>query len=233
MRILVVDDEEDIIDLISLNLVREGYTVISALTGEQALELVAAQKPDLIILNLMLPGIQGLDVCRYLRTNPDFARIPIIMLSAKTGEIDKILGLEIGADDYITKPFSTRELLARIRAVVRRTRPREKVEEQRRPFVHRDLTIDFEKYDVMVKGKRVDLTPTEMKLLFFLARNPGRVYSREQLLGHVWGEDRFVTNRSVDVHVSRIRKAIEGNPQKPDYILTVTSIGYKFDDAQG
>ncbi len=228
MKIMVVDDEPDIVDLITLNLAREGYRVIPAYTGEEALDLVRTRKPDLMILDLMLPGIQGMEVCRHIRGIPEHADMPILILSAKDTEVDRVLGLEMGADDYVTKPFSMRELTARVRAALRRTDGQRKKSEDDGKFFHKGLSIDFDKYEVAVGGNKIDLSPIEMKLLFFFARNPGRVYTREQLLHKIWG-DAFVTPRSVDVHISHLRRLIEEDVQKPAYILTVTGVGYKFD----
>jgi len=208
-KILVVDDEEDIIELICSNLQREGYTVIPARTGEDALELVKKQRPDLIVLDLMLPGVQGLEVCREIRGTQEYS----------------------GADDYMTKPFSVRELISRIRAALRKTKGHQKKVGHERTFSHKQLFIDFDKYEVTIKGRRVELSPIQTKLLFFFAKNPGRVYSRDQLLDQVWGGEVFVTPRNVDVHISRLRRLIEEDPQKPTYIVTVTSVGYKFDDS--
>jgi two-component system alkaline phosphatase synthesis response regulator PhoP len=233
MKILVVDDEEDIVNLISGNLQREGYKVIPAFTGEDALELVRTKKPDLMLLDLMLPGIQGLEVCKMIRSNPDHAAMPILIVSAKANEVDRILGLEMGADDYITKPFSVRELVSRVRVALRRVNGQQKKNEHARTYACRELFIDFDKHDVTLKGQKIELSPTELKLLFFFTKNPGKVYTRDQLLNHVWGEDVYVTARNVDVHISRLRKLIEENPQKPKYIVTVTSVGYKFDDSNG
>jgi two-component system alkaline phosphatase synthesis response regulator PhoP len=233
MKILIVDDEKDIVDLLTVNLVREGFQVISTDNGENALELVSAKKPDLIILDLMLPGIQGFEVCRLIRSDPENAQLPILILSAKDAEIDRIVGLEIGADDYITKPFSMGELIARTRAALRRGGRHHKKTVSVQTFSHGELFVDFERYDVAVRGNKIDLSPIEMKLLFFLTKNPGRVYTRDQLLDQIWGDSVFVTPRVVDVHVSRLRKLIEKNPQKPEYIVTVMSIGYKFDDSHG
>jgi len=230
MRILVVDDEPDIVDLISLNLEREGHKVVPAQTGEDALNLVKTKRPDLIILDLMLPGIQGLEVCRHIRANPDYSDIPILILSAKDTEMDRVLGLEMGADDYITKPFSVRELIARIRVALRRADGQRKETGKDEKFRYKGLHVDFDKYEVIAGGKKVGLSPIEMKLLFFFVRNPGRVYTRDQLLRKIWGEA-FVTPRSVDVHISHLRKLIEEDAQKPAYILTVTGVGYKFNDS--
>jgi two-component system alkaline phosphatase synthesis response regulator PhoP len=231
MKILMVDDEKDIVDLISVNLEREGFKVIPAYSGEEALELVRAKNPDLMILDLMLPGVQGLEVCRQVRADPEHASMAILILSAKDGEVDRLLGLEMGADDYVVKPFSMRELTARVRAALRRTGWQRSRDAKEGKFSHKGLLVDFDKYEVMVAGKRVNLSPIEMKLLSFFTKNPGRVYTRDQLLHKVWG-DAFVTPRSVDVHVSHLRKLIEKDAQKPCYILTVTGVGYKFDDSE-
>jgi two-component system alkaline phosphatase synthesis response regulator PhoP len=230
MKILVVDDEKDIVDLISLNLERDGYKVIPAYSGEEALELVRTKKPDLIILDLMLPGVQGLEVCRQVRAEPEHADVLILILSAKDGEIDRVLGLEMGADDYVVKPFSMRELTARVRAALRRTDGQRRKGGKEGKFSRKGLLVDFDKYEVAVAGKKVDLSPIEMKLLSFFTKNPGRVYTRDQLLHKIWG-DAFVTPRSVDVHISHLRKLIEQDTQNPAYILTVTGVGYKFDDS--
>lgn len=231
MKILVVDDEQDILDLLSVNLAREGFHVITTDNGESALELVSTKKPDLVVLDLMLPGIQGLEVCKQIRADLENINLPILMLSAKDGEVDRIVGLEVGADDYITKPFSMGELVARIRAALRKSGRSSKKTAQEQTFFCGDLIVDFDRYEVTVGGNKVVMSPIEMKLLFFLTKNAGRVYTRDQLLDQVWGDNVFVTPRVVDVHISRLRKLIEKNPQKPVYILTVTSVGYKFDDS--
>jgi two-component system alkaline phosphatase synthesis response regulator PhoP len=228
-RILMVDDEKDIVDLIAYNLEKEGYETLKALDGEKALQLVRTKTPDLVVLDLMLPGIQGLEVCKRIRKDPETAFIPIIMLTAKGAEIDKIVGLEVGADDYITKPFSVKELLARIKAVLRRSEAR-RAAGQAEVFEFKGLHIDFKSYEVTVDGKRVDLSPTEFRLLKFLSRNPGRVYSREQILDRVWGDEAFVEPRTVDVHIRRLRSRIEHDESSPDYIVTVRGAGYKFMD---
>ncbi|MBT8491358.1 MAG: response regulator [Deltaproteobacteria bacterium] len=228
LKILVVDDEKDLVDLIAYNLEREGFETLGAYNGEEALKIVKTEKPDLVILDLMLPGIQGLDVCSVIRKDRDTATIPVIMVTAKGEEIDKILGLEIGADDYITKPFSVRELLARVRAVLRRFKVSSEIEEKE-TFDFMGLHIDFNSHVVMVNGKHVELSPTEFKMLRFLSRRPGRVYTRDQILDHVWGEA-FVEPRTVDVHVKRLRAHIEENIAEPHYILTVRGVGYKFAD---
>jgi two-component system alkaline phosphatase synthesis response regulator PhoP len=227
-KILVVDDEKDLVDLISYNLEKDGFEVFKAFNGEKALELVKSGSPDLVILDLMLPGIQGMEVCKFIRNNPATASLPIIMVTAKGEEVDRVLGLEIGADDYITKPFSVRELLARVRAVLRRFAVSSEIE-QSEIFDFKGLHIDFGSHLVTVDGREVELTPTEFKILTFLSRRPGRVYTRDQILDHVWG-DAFVEPRTVDVHIKRLRAHIEENIGEPQYILTVRGVGYKFAD---
>jgi phosphate regulon transcriptional regulator PhoB len=228
-KILIVDDEKDIVDLIGYNLEKEGFTTIKAYDGESALKLVKAKRPDVVILDLMLPGIRGLEVCKFIRKNPDTETLPIIILTAKGDQVDKILGFEMGADDYITKPFNVRELIARVRAVLRRAEVRPD-SEKREQFAYRGLEIDYSSYEANVDGKKIDLNPKELKLLQFLTRHPGRVYTRDQLLDYVWGDETFVEPRTVDVHVSNLRAAIEEDKKKPQYILTVRGIGYKFTD---
>ncbi|OPX37189.1 MAG: DNA-binding response regulator [Desulfobacteraceae bacterium 4484_190.3] len=228
-RILVVDDEKDLVDLVSYNLEKEGFTVLKAYDGEKALQIVKARNVDLMILDLMLPGIQGMEVCKLIRKDPVNAALPVIMLTAKGEEIDKILGLEMGADDYIAKPFSVRELLARVHALLRRS-DLQKETNKKEIFAFRELNIDFSSHAVTVNKKRVDLSPTEFKLLKFLCRHPGRVYTRDQLLDYVWGDEAFVEPRTVDVHIKRLRAQIEKNLPKPQYILTVRGVGYKFTD---
>jgi len=228
-KILIVDDEKDIVDLIAYNLKKEGFSVIEALDGEQALKHIETGRPDLVILDLMLPGVAGLDVCKWIRKRPETEGLPVIMLTAKGDTLDKILGLEMGADDYITKPFHVRELIARVRAVLRRSEgPSRKKEDV--TFSCGGLHIDYRTYEVTVDGRRVELSPTEIKLLRFLTGHPGRVYSRDQLLDHLWKDEAFVEPRTVDVHISRLRAAIEQDKEKPQYILTVRGIGYKFAD---
>jgi DNA-binding response OmpR family regulator len=175
----------------------------------------------------MMPGIQGMEVCRMIRNNTATASLPVIILTAKTDQVDKILGLEMGADDYMTKPFSVRELIARVRAVLRRAEARLETD-QAETFTFEGLHLDYGKYEVTVEGKKVALGPMEIKLLKFLTEHPGRVYSRDQLLDHVWGDESFVEPRTVDVHISRLRAAIEKDKGNPQYILTIRGIGYKF-----
>ena len=226
-KILIVDDEKDIVDLIAYNLEKEGFAAVKAYDGENALELVKTKKPDLVILDLMLPGLTGMEVCGFLRRNRETEALPIIMLTAKGDQVDKVLGLEMGADDYVTKPFNVRELIARIRAVLRRVEAHPG-RENKEQFSHKGLRFDYASYDVTVNGRKIDLGPTELKLLKFLTQHPGRVYTRDQLLDYVWGDETFVEPRTVDVHVSRLRVAIEENTERPQYILTVRGIGYKF-----
>jgi phosphate regulon transcriptional regulator PhoB len=231
MNILVVDDEKDIVDLIAYNLEREGFSVSRAYDGEEALKMIASKRPDLMILDLMLPGVQGLEVCKLVRKTPETARLPIIMLTAKGDEVDKIVGLEVGADDYITKPFSVRELIARVRALLRRT-------DQTTPgkaegiFSFRGLEVNYDAYSIMQNGTQLDLTPTEVRLLIFFTKNPGKVFTRDQILSRVWGEQAFVEPRTVDVHIRRLRSHLEKDPENPEFILTVRGIGYKFTDVR-
>lgn len=228
-KILIVDDEPDIVELISYNLEREGFATAKAYDGGEALSKVRIEKPDLLILDLMLPGVSGLDICKKIRANPETADLPIIMLTAKADEVDKIIGLEIGADDYMTKPFSVKELIARVRTVLRRSQERKKPS-PKETFEFRGLSINYVSCSVQVEGRPVTLSPTELKLLFFFTRNPGRVYSRDQILNHVWGDDTFITDRAVDVHIRRLRSQIEKDMDNPKYIMTVRGFGYKFAD---
>jgi two-component system alkaline phosphatase synthesis response regulator PhoP len=217
------------VELVSYNLEKEGFKTVKAYDGEAALKMVKLQKPDLIILDLMLPKMNGLDVCRAIRSNPETVSLPIIMLTAKGDEVDKIIGLENGADDYITKPFSVKELIARVRSILRRLHDGEKKTGQEE-FQYEGLTINYASCLVQVSDKQVTLSPTELKLLFFFSRNPGRVYSRSQILDHVWGDDTFITDRAIDVHIGRLRSQIEKDMDNPRYILTVRGFGYKFAD---
>jgi len=228
-KILVIDDEKDIVELIRYNLKNEGFSVIQAYDGETAIKMAKTQKPDLLILDLMLPGMNGIDVCKAIRANPETAHLPIIMLTAKADEVDKIIGLEIGADDYITKPFSVKELMARVRTILRRLQETKK-QPLKEYFKHEGLAINYASCRVDVNGKQINLSPTELKLLFFFSRNPGRVYSRDQILDHVWGDNTFVTPRAVDVHIRRLRSQIEKDIENPQYILTIRGFGYKFAD---
>lgn len=229
LRILVVDDEEDIVNLLSYSLGKEGYRVSRAYNGREALRSVRNDKPDLVILDLMLPEMSGIDVARSIRSDPSTARLPIIMLTARGGELDRVLGLEMGADDYVTKPFSLREVMARVRAVLRRaeTPP---VETEEETFSREGLSINFTTHRVTLDNRPVELSPMEFKLLRFFTRRPGRVYSRDQILDQVWGDDAFVEPRTVDVHIRRLRSRIEEDSAEPRHILTVRGMGYKFSE---
>lgn len=223
---MVVDDEADLTELITYNLKQEGFAVDSASDGESALTKIKKGKYDLLILDLMLPGIQGMELCRILRDEQKTARLPIIMLTAKGEEVDRILGLEMGADDYITKPFSPRELIARVKAVLRRVSEKPVTEKH---LKIRDLEIDRERYTVTIKGMPVKLSATEFKLLLFLAERKGKVFNRDQLLDAVWRDEAFVEPRTVDVHIRRLRSQIEKDSTNPRYIKTMRGIGYFFD----
>jgi phosphate regulon transcriptional regulator PhoB len=229
--VLVADDEKDIIDLVEYNLTREGFSVLTAYNGLEALEIARKKRPDIVILDWMMPEMDGLETCRRLRQHPDTENIPIIMLTAKSDTLDKVLGLEMGADDYLTKPFHIRELLARVRAILRRHEaPRQ--EELQRILTFKGIRIDLNTYKVTVDGTNIDMTAREIKLLAFLIQHPGRVYSRDELLDRVWGNESYVEPRTVDVHISRLRSLIEPDKEKPRYLLTVRSFGYKFADEE-
>jgi phosphate regulon transcriptional regulator PhoB len=227
MNILIVDDEKDIVELVAFNLEKEGHGALKAYDGERALQLARAKAPDLVILDLMLPGIQGIEVCKRLRRDPATALVPIIMLTARGDEIDRVLGLEVGADDYVTKPFSVKELMARVKAVLRRAEMRREAE-QGEVLAYPGLRIDLKSHEVSVEGRRVELSPTEFKLLTFFARNPGRVFSRDQILNRVWGGEAYVEPRTVDVHVRRLRAQLERGGGGAERIVTVRGAGYKF-----
>jgi phosphate regulon transcriptional regulator PhoB len=224
-HILVVEDEADLVELISYNLKKEGFGVDSAMDGETAMSKIKKGRYDLVVLDLMLPGIQGMELCRILRSDPKTETLPIIMLTAKGEEVDKILGLEMGADDYITKPFSPRELVARVKAVLRRSLEKPSAE---KVLKIGELVIDRERYALTIKGKPVKLSATEFKLLLFLAERKGKVFNREQLLDAVWSDEAFVEPRTVDVHIRRLRSQIEEDPAHPRYIKTLRGIGYFF-----
>ncbi|MCK9418372.1 MAG: response regulator [Nitrospirae bacterium] len=222
-KILIVDDEPDIVELISYNLKKEGFHISTALDGEEALKKVRAGHLDLIILDLMLPGIHGMELCRILRNNPKTAHVPIIMLTASGEESDKVRGLETGADDYMTKPFSPRELIARVKAVLRRSRERTTED---KTIQLGDLTIDLETFSVSKGGAPLNLSATEFKLLLYLVQRRGRVFSRDQLLDAVWKEEAFVESRTIDVHIRRLRTRIEDDPSNPRYLKTRRGVGY-------
>lgn len=225
-KVLVVDDEKSIVRLITFNLEKEGFMALEANDGREALRLVDEQNPDLVLLDLMLPGLDGLEVCRQIRQSGH--AVGVIMLTAKDQEIDRVLGLELGADDYITKPFSPRELVARVKAVLRRTAARQEYTRHEDIIKTGDLVIDAGKYEVRLHGIPVELTPKEFELLNFLARNAGKVMSRDKLLNNIWDYAFNGDTRIVDVHVSHLREKIEANPKNPVYIKTVRGVGYKF-----
>ncbi len=223
--ILVIEDEDALSTLLQYNLEKEGYRVVVAPDGEEGLLRVEEQSPDLVVLDWMLPKVSGIEVCRRLRSRHETRNLPIILLTARGEESDRVRGLDTGADDYLTKPFSMTELVARIRAVLRRIRPG--LAEDR--ISHGDIVIDRVAHRVRRAGKEVHLGPTEFRLLDYLMQHPGRVFSREQLLDAVWGADVYVEARTVDVHVGRLRKALMAEPGAADPIRTVRSAGYSLD----
>ncbi len=221
-KILVVDDEPDAVELIDFNLKAASFEVVTAADGNEALKKARASLPDLIVLDLMLPEVDGLEVCKILRRDPATAAIPIIMVTAKAAEIDRVLGLELGADDYITKPFSPRELVLRVKNLLKRGQGEEEKQDR---YQMGDLLIDVPRHLVTVQGKRVDLTATEFKLLTVLAQRRGRVQSREQLLQDVWQYDNLIDTRTVDTHMRRLREKLGRASQ---YLDTVRGVGYRF-----
>ncbi len=222
--ILVVEDELHIRELISFNLKSKGYNILEADNGISALKIIKSQKPDLVLLDLMLPGMDGFEVCKEVRRELDICDIPIIMLTAKGEEFDRVLGLELGADDYITKPFSVRELLARVKAVLRRT----SLKAVSNNLTFGNIIIDFEKHEVIKAGVRVDLTLKEFELLEMLVKNKGRVLTRELLLDKIWGYEYIGETRTVDVHIRHLRQKIEDDDKNPRYIETIRGVGYRF-----
>ena len=225
-KILVIDDEKDILDLVEYNLKQNGYKVHCIATGEEVMEATANFKPDLILLDLMLPGVDGFDVCKDLKSQPDTREIPVIMLTAKSEDIDVVTGLELGADDYITKPFSPRVLIARVRAILRKRKKTTDVEKASNKIIQAyDIQIDTRKHIVLVNNKKIDLTFSEFRLLQILAERPGWVFSRYQIVDALRGDDYPVTERSVDVQVVGLRKKL-GSAGK--YIQTVRGVGYRF-----
>ena len=225
-KVLVVDDDVKTVELVKLYLNRDGYRVITAYDGNEALELARENQPDLIVLDIMLPGINGLEICRILRKESD---VPIIMLTALTTDDDRLTGLDLGADDYVTKPFSPRELAARVRAVLRRLpgeRGPEKIE-------HGALTVNFLKHEASLEGKPLNLTPIEFKVLGALVKEPGRVFSRAQIIEKALGHDFDGFDRTIDVHILKLRRKLEPDPRHPRYIKTVYGAGYKLMEANG
>jgi two-component system response regulator VicR len=229
-KILIVDDEKNIVDILKFNLKKEGFTTIEAFDGEQAVELAFSENPDLILLDVMLPKMDGFTVCRKLRQS---LTTPIIMLTAKEEEVDKVLGLELGADDYITKPFSQRELMARIKANIRRTAMEEVAATRAANIIQaKDLVIDCDRYEVKRDGKVIELTLREFELVKFLAMHPGQIFTRETLLEKVWGYEYYGDVRTVDVTVRRVREKLERDPSNCEYILTKRGVGYYFDKTE-
>ena len=223
-KILIVDDEPTLVATLRYNLEREGYRVLTADDGEKGLAMARANQPDLMILDLMLPVIDGFEVCRLLRRE---MTVPILMLTAKTDEVDKVVGLEIGADDYVTKPFSMRELLARVKALLRRAETAPIVDGDL--LTAGDLRVDLRRREASKSGQTLTLKPKEYELLIFLLRNRGRAFTREQLLDQIWGYDFAGDTRTVDVHVRWVRQKIEDEPAKPVRLITVRGVGYRFD----
>jgi two-component system, OmpR family, response regulator len=228
-RILLVDDEQSVQTLLAYPLRKEGYEVVPATDGQEALDRFAEQRFDLVVLDIMLPKLDGIEVCRRLRTR---SQVPIIMLTAKGDEIDRVLGLEMGADDYIVKPFSVREFRSRVKAALRRSEMLRKLPSGEEPIVAGALRIDFDKRTAGVREKPVRLTYVEFEILAALARNPGRVFSREMLLEHVWGDSLYRDPRTVDVHIRHLREKLERDPKSPEYLFTVRGVGYRFRDAE-
>lgn len=225
-RVLLIEDDRDIVELVRYNLEKDGYQFFSATEGATGLAQVRKTPPDLLILDLMLPKISGLEICKEIRKDVNLNRLPILILTAKGEEADRVVGLELGADDYVTKPFSPRELAARVKALLRRAEPGAPPE---KPLEIGALRIDPAAYRVTRGGKPVAMSTLEFRLLYFLASRPDRVFTRDQLLDAVWGTERFVTPRSVDVYVRRLREKIEMDPQRPAYMKTVRGAGYKFE----
>jgi DNA-binding response OmpR family regulator len=223
-KVLIVDDEATIIEFLRINLEKNGFEVVAAGEGLEAIRLARQEHPHCVVLDVMLPGLDGFEVLRELRKTMD---VPVIMLTAKGDDIDKILGLELGADDYVTKPFNPRELVARIKAILRRV-DKTGATQAGGVITVGDLILDLERHRVEVRGKVVDLTPKEFELLELLMANPGKVFSRDALLSQVWGYDYFGDSKTVDVHIRRLREKIEVDPSSPLNIITVWGIGYKF-----
>lgn len=229
--ILVVDDEVNILELLKYNLESNGYIVLQTETGEEALSIIEHKKIDMAILDLMLPGIDGLEILKYIRNKKDICKLPIIMLTAKSGEIDKVVGLELGADDYISKPFGVYELLARVKSLFRRTNYDNivNVDKNNNTLVlAEDISMNKETYQVFKEDNLIEMTLKEFELLYILIKNRGRVFSREYLLDKVWGYDYIGETRTVDVHINNIRKKIEDDVKNPQYIITLRGVGYKF-----
>ena len=228
-RILLVDDEQSIQTLLTYPLRKEGYEVVAALDGQEALDRFREQSFDLVVLDLMLPRVDGFEVCRQLRAR---SSVPIIMLTAKAEEFDTVLGLELGADDYITKPFSMREFRSRVKAVLRRAEHSRSEAVEEEPFEHDELRIDYAKRVVEMSETPIKLTHVEFEILAALARSPGRVFSRTQLLERIWGDSAYRDPRTIDVHIRHLREKVERDAKEPEYLFTVRGVGYRFRDTE-
>jgi DNA-binding response OmpR family regulator len=226
-RILLVDDEQSVQKLLAFPLRKDGYEVVAVSDGREALDRLRDDSFDLVVLDLMLPKVDGFEVCRQVRAT---SSVPIIMLTARVEEIDKVLGLELGADDYITKPFSVREFRSRVKAVLRRSQLTHVEDPAQEPLDAGELQIDFDKRNVTINGKPVRLTYVEFEILATLARNPGRVYGRSTLLERVWGDSSYRDPRTIDVHIRHLREKLETDPKHPELVLTVRGVGYRFRD---
>jgi DNA-binding response OmpR family regulator len=223
--VVIIEDEKDIVELVRYNFRKEGFEVEGFSTGREGLEYLRRHPADLVLLDILLPGEDGFAICRRLRADDRLRSLPVIFLTAKSEELDRILGLEIGADDYVVKPFSPRELVARVKAVLRR---QERLSEKREVVEAGGLRLDTRTQEATVRGRPVKLSTLEFKLLFFLASHPRHVFSRDRLLDEVWGRDRFVTPRTVDVHIRRLREKVEKLPNRPQFLQTVRGSGYRF-----
>lgn len=226
--VLAVDDEVHILELLEYNLIQNGFQALTAESGEEALEIIKEKKVDMVLLDLMMEGIDGLEVLKKLRQNEKTKEIPVIILTAKGEEINKVLGLELGADDYMSKPFGVHELIARIKAVLRRTRRETKEEDDSQVIQIGEMNIDKKTREVKLGERVIHLPLKEFELLYLLAKNRGQVFSRDQLLDHVWGYEYYGETRTVDVHIRNLRKKIEIDDTKPEYIKTIRGVGYKF-----
>jgi phosphate regulon transcriptional regulator PhoB len=229
-RVLIIEDDPDIVELLRYNLEREDFEVDAAFDGRTGLEKIKRGSSDLVVLDLMLPQLSGIELCKEIRKRPELASLPVIMLTARGEEADRVLGLELGADDYVTKPFSVRELVARVKALLRRSeRGREATQGAEETLLIGPLTIDPACYRVVRDGETVPLTALEFRLLYYLASRPNRIFTRDQLLSAVWGNERYVTPRSVDVYIRRLREKVEAEPVHPRFIKTMRGAGYLFE----
>jgi DNA-binding response OmpR family regulator len=223
-RVAIVDDEPDLVELVALHLKKAGFQVVSFPEADSFLKYLRRQLPDLIILDLMLPDADGFEICKFIKKKEESASIPIIMLTAKTDETDRVLGLELGADDYVTKPFSVKELIARVKAVLRRQETRDLPQ---RVEIGKTLMIDLEKYETLVDGQNVELTSTEFKILKMLASQRGRVFTRDQILDYLWGQEKLVVDRTVDVHIRNLREKLG---KAAGFIKNIRGVGYNLDE---